>query len=156
FSVSFSSAPPVGTTVTLTPYGPCALSSTREGPPASGPLTVGVPSGRSRVEFWLEGLSPGGECTISASTNASGYNTTSTTIEIETRGVEITGPDLSRSTGSADEPFSVDVGIATNNLRSVSPQQEVRPHSTPYPLTLANGLRGVPLKVCSSNTAVGT
>src|SRR5262249_55166268 len=85
-----------------------------------------------------------------------GYNTATTSVDIQTPGVEITGLDTSRSTASPDEPFSVGIGIATNNERSVSPQQEVRPHSTPYPLTLANGLRGVPLKVCSSNIAVGT
>ena len=156
YNANFSSAPPVGTTVTVTRYGSCVVSATREGPPTASPLVLTVPAGRSRVDFWVEALYPGGECTITATTNASGYNSDSLTISVETAAAEINGLDTSRAVGSTDEPFSVDIGLATNNLHSVSPQQEVRPTSAAYPLQFINSLYGVPLKVCSSNTAVGT
>ncbi len=155
YSLAFSGVPPIGTTATLNAYGTCVVSPTREGPPAAA-VTIPMPSGHSQIDFWVEGLYPGGECTIVASSNAAGYNSDTLTIDVQTAGVEINSLDTSRSTGSSDEPFSVGIGIPTNNLHSVSPQQEVRPNSSAYPLLYANSLYGVPIKVCSSVPGVGT
>ena len=72
---------------------------------------------------------------------------------METAPAEINALETSRAVGSTDEPFSVDIGLPTNNQHSVSPQQEVRPNSAAYPLQFVNSLYGVPLKELSGREA---
>ncbi len=161
FRAVFSTAPPAGSRVFVNFSGACTVAQYEAGPPI-GPLptpqllTLIVPSGRARVDFWVQGLAPGGACEIGITTDASGFNGDTEIIDIPTPGVRIRGLDTTRSTASRDEPFYVDVGVAEDDETNLDTVQEVRPQSTAYPLTLVGSKRGVPLKVCSSNTAVGT
>jgi hypothetical protein len=161
FRVVFSKAPPDNSTVTIDFSGPCTVSESESGPPVPPPptpqqLSLIVPPSRTRVDFWVQGLAPGGACEINVATNAYGYNPDSLLIGIVTPAVRLRDLDGTRSTAARDDQFFVDIGVPKGNRSNLESVQEVRPHSASYPLPFVNGEYGVPLKVCSSNTAVGT
>jgi hypothetical protein len=150
---SLSGIPASGTTISLTAAGSCVLSKTREGPPGPNPLVITLLAGRSGTDFWIEALPPEGYCIITATTSANGYNTPQAVIDVPNPGVSLSALDRTVRLSEV-EPFNVDIGVA--NTRTVARQQEVRPQSAAYPLPLFQTIvRGVPLKVCSTNTTVG-
>lgn len=162
FTVHFTKAPPNGTTVTVTVIdsetlgsGDCGLSAANNQPPdPDDTLPISVPDGRTEVDFWVQGLATG-SCEIRVDTTAVGFGSARSVVGVVTPAVRISHLDPTLSTSQPNDPFDVEIGVPTSGLRTLSMPQQVRvdpgtgqPYDLPYD--------GIPLKVCSSVTTVGT
>jgi hypothetical protein len=149
----FAPAPPDGTTLTISTSGGCGVSQTPDGC-ASNSLPLPVDPGRSRVDFYIQGLSVD-TCTITLNSNISGFLPVSAVLDVVTPSARLRGVDSSESTAAKNDPFWVQLGVAKSNLKDLRFVQAVRADCPAHPLPITDTVVGFPLKVCSSDTNVG-
>jgi len=159
-TVAFRPAPPDNTTATVTVSGPCGVWDTNQPPRNQAPVqqrTLPVPSGRSRVDFWIQSFAAG-TCSISVYSNVSSFGSDTADITMSDPAVQIRNLPSKVSTASSPPTFSVDLGVATASNSKLRLFQQVRPENDTYPLPVhddINNSHGIPLQVCSSVPTVG-